>query len=113
LLVRTKASTEDIPLADWRAGGQPVPSTQYSVLSAGNCRSPAVNIRPFLRDLRLLPREGSPAEHVLEIDLWLTPAGTARPVEILGLLGLTDLLKAGAVVERSRLELHDEPTNDQ
>jgi hypothetical protein len=47
-------------------------------------------------------------EATLEIDLWLTPAGTAKPAEVLGLLGLTDLLDAGAVLERSRLELHDE-----
>ena len=35
-----------------------------------------------------------------------------RPVEVLGLLGLTDLLEAGAVVERTRLELHEECGSD-
>jgi hypothetical protein len=45
---------------------------------------------------------------VLEIDLHLTPAGTARPDEVLGVLGLRDLLDAGAVLERARLELIDE-----
>jgi hypothetical protein len=40
--------------------------------------------------------------------LCLTPAGTARPEEVLAALGLTDLLEAGAVLERSRLELVDE-----
>ena len=64
-----------------------------------------VNVRPFLRDLRVL---GSGEEAALEMDLWLTPAGTAKPTEVLGLLGLTDLIEAGAVLERSRLELHDE-----
>ena len=64
-----------------------------------------VNLRPFLRDLRLVPGPGGPA---LEIDLWLTPAGTARPAEVLALAGLADLLDAGAVLERSRLELYDE-----
>ena len=66
-----------------------------------------VNLRPFLRDLRLTP---GPADGraFLEIDLWLTPEGTARPEEVLALLGLRDLLDAGAVLERTRLELHDE-----
>jgi hypothetical protein len=40
--------------------------------------------------------------------LRLTPSGTARPEEVLALLGLEDLLDAGVVLERSRLELHDE-----
>jgi hypothetical protein len=40
--------------------------------------------------------------------LCLTSAGTARPEEVLGLLGLQDLLDAGVILERSRLELHDE-----
>jgi hypothetical protein len=44
----------------------------------------------------------------LEVGLWLTPAGTARPDEVLTLLGLADLLDAGVVLERTRLELHDE-----
>lgn len=66
-----------------------------------------VNLRLFLRDLRLMP---GPAEGptFLEIDLWLTPEGTARPEEVLTLLGLRDLLDTGVVLERTRLELHDE-----
>jgi radical SAM-linked protein len=63
-----------------------------------------VDIRPFVRDLRLDPATGR-----LEMDLWLTPAGTARPEEVLGLCGLGDLLAGGAVLERARLELDDEP----
>src|SRR5262245_13277000 len=65
-----------------------------------------VNIRPFLRDLRA----GSDA---LEIDLTVTPTGTARADEVLALLGVADLLVAGAVVERAVLELHDENHNAQ
>jgi len=42
------------------------------------------------------------------MDLWLTPAGTARPEEVLGLVGLADLLEAGGVLERLRLELDDD-----
>jgi hypothetical protein len=44
------------------------------------------------------------------MDLWLLPEGTARPDEVLALLGLQDLPEAGAVVERAGLELHDEPS---
>lgn len=61
-----------------------------------------LDIRPFVRDLRLDPDSGW-----LEMDLWLTPAGTARPEEVLGLCGLTDLLDDGAVLERANLELED------
>ena len=42
------------------------------------------------------------------MDLWVTPNGTARPDEVLGVLGLGDVLAAGAVLERTRLELTDE-----
>src|SRR5207245_1821509 len=54
--------------------------------------------------------EATAARTALEMDLWLTPGGTARPDEVLGLLGLQDLLEIGAVLERTRLELHDEIT---
>jgi radical SAM-linked protein len=64
-----------------------------------------LDIRPFLADLRLHAEEESA---ILEMVLLLTPAGTARPEEVLGLLGLQDLLDAGAVLERTRLELSDE-----
>lgn len=60
------------------------------------------DLRPYLRDLRVLP-------DALEMDLWVTPTGTARPDEVMGLLGLGDVLEAGAVLERTRLELQDEP----
>jgi hypothetical protein len=42
------------------------------------------------------------------MDLWLTPQGTARPEELLTVLGVNDLLDAGALLERARLELTDE-----
>ena len=62
------------------------------------------DLRPYLRDLRL-------SGDSLEIDLWVTPGGTARPGEVLALLRLTDLLDTGAVLERTLLELHDESPN--
>jgi radical SAM-linked protein len=66
-----------------------------------------INLRPYLRDLRL----GADA---LEMDLWVTPTGAARPEEILAVLGLADLPAAGAILERTHLELTDEnpPTGE-
>jgi radical SAM-linked protein len=63
-----------------------------------------VDIRPFLRDLRLEPETGW-----LEMELALLPAGTARPEEILGLLEQPDLLETGATLERVRLHLEVDP----
>jgi radical SAM-linked protein len=59
-----------------------------------------VNLRAWLLDLQVTTH--------LEMKLCLTPAGTARPEEVLTVLGLSDLLEAGAVLERARLELVDE-----
>jgi len=94
-LVRSKPQSGDTPLAT---------STRDA---AEGAPGPRVNVRPFLRDLRVTPpdKDGGIA---LEMECWLTPAGTARPVEVLGLLGLTDLLESGIVLERMRLELHEE-----
>jgi radical SAM-linked protein len=65
-----------------------------------------IDLRPYLRDVRL-------ERGALEMDLWVTPTGTARPDEVLHLLGLGDLLPAGAVLERTTLEMLDEnPTAD-
>lgn len=62
-----------------------------------------LDIRPYLRDLRL-------ENGFLEMDVTVTPTGTARADDVVGLLSLTDLLEAGAILERTRLELHDEVT---
>lgn len=60
-----------------------------------------VDIKPFL--LRFFINDDS-----LTMELKVTPQGTARPEEILRLLGLEDLLLAGTVLERTKLELEDE-----
>jgi radical SAM-linked protein len=65
-----------------------------------------VNLRPLISELILAP--ASPTELMLEMILWLRPEGTARPDEVLQLLGLREQLTQGLVLERSRLELHDE-----
>ena len=67
-----------------------------------------LDVRPFLVELLIHPHDGSEKSVMLEMVLRLTSAGTARPEEVLGLLRLEDLLDAGVVFERSRLELHDE-----
>jgi radical SAM-linked protein len=61
-----------------------------------------LDLRPYIRGLHVLP-DG------LEMDLWVTPTGMARPEEIVALLGLGDLLDAGAVLQRTTVELLDEP----
>ena len=66
-----------------------------------------VDIRPFLRDLRLDEQTGR-----LEIDLHLNESGTARPDEVLRLLGLSDLFEAGVLLERVRLELQETSLTD-
>jgi radical SAM-linked protein len=93
-----KPQTEEIDVA----------SRIKDLLAAGECwvertrpHRRRLDVRPLLRAVRLLN------DH-LEIDLWVTPTGGVRPEEVLGLLGLTSLLEAGATLERTRLELHDE-----
>jgi radical SAM-linked protein len=89
-----------------RAAG--LPERTAALLAAPECwiertrpQNRRLDLRPYLHALRVLPG-------ALEMDLWVTPNGTARPDEVLGLLGLSDLLEAGAVLERTRVELHDE-----
>jgi len=79
---------------------------------AGDCERPQttrsscvpkrrVNIRPSLLALRLL-------DDGLEMEIALAPSGSARPEEVLHLLGLEQLLDEGAILERTRLVLADE-----
>ncbi len=66
--------------------------------------------RPHHRRLDLRPFVGSLAarDHALEMMLWISPYGAARPEEVVEALGLRDLLERGAVLERTDLELADE-----
>jgi radical SAM-linked protein len=65
-----------------------------------------INIRPYLEDIRVSPA-------LLEIDIRVTPNGTARPDEVLRALGVGDLLDEGNIIERCRLQLADEcPTSE-
>jgi radical SAM-linked protein len=60
-----------------------------------------LDLRPYISELHLADRH-------LNMMLWVTPNGAARPEEILHLLGLADVVDAGAVIERTKLELQDE-----
>ena len=101
-----------------RARRRRPPGAAAEVLAAPECWAERtrptprrVDLRPWLLNLCALPdtvRSPSPAPSTSEMELCLTPAGTARPEEVLAALGLSDLLEAGAVLERSRLELVDE-----
>jgi radical SAM-linked protein len=98
-----------VPLSPGHLPG--LPERVQSLLAAPECwvertrpQARRFDLRPFLRDLRLLADS-------LEIDLWVTPGGTARPEEVLDLLGLSGLRAEGAVLERTLLELHDESPN--
>lgn len=62
-----------------------------------------VDVRPYLEALAV-------RDHALEITLRVTPTGTARADEVLALLGLDDLLDAGAVLARTATELADDFT---
>jgi len=62
-----------------------------------------IDLRPYIDRIRTVPG-------ALEMDLWVKPSGMARPDEVLRLLGLEEVIDAGAVIERTRLELEDETT---
>jgi radical SAM-linked protein len=60
-----------------------------------------LDVRPYLSELH-------PRADALEMALWVTPTGAARPEEVLDALGLAHVWQAGAVLERTDLELEDE-----
>jgi radical SAM-linked protein len=63
-----------------------------------------LDLRPFIGALR-------PSDDGLAMALWVSPYGAARPEEVVEALGLRDVLEAGAVLERTDLELVDEATD--
>jgi hypothetical protein len=60
-----------------------------------------LDIRPFVDCLAVHP-------NAVEVVLWITPYGAARPDEVFSALGLAPWLASGAVMERTDLELWDE-----
>jgi radical SAM-linked protein len=106
-----------VPVPAARCGD--LPERLTSLLSAPECwvertrpHPRRFDLRPFLRGVRLEKVSATVATVAdtcsLEIDLWVTPTGMARPEEVLEVLGLGDLPAAGLVLERTLLELHDE-----
>jgi hypothetical protein len=60
-----------------------------------------INIRPFVHEIHV-------NDESVEMALWITSNGAARPEEVIAALGLTELLDNGAVIERTDLEVYDE-----
>lgn len=65
-----------------------------------------VNVRPYVRDIRI-------ADTALELDIWVTPTGSARADELIRILGLGDRLTEGDLLERTVLEVQDEISPDE
>ncbi len=63
-------------------------------------RSVEIDLRPFLLDLSV-----EPADSTLRLRLKVEPSGSARPEEVLSLLGLDDLLGGGVVLGRTDVHL--------
>jgi len=82
-----------------------LPEKIEALLASSECwierqrpRPRKIDVRPCLLDLRLVAE-------ALEIDIAVTPNGTARPDEILELLGLGDLFEAGAILKGIKMGL--------
>jgi radical SAM-linked protein len=98
--------TYRVPLPAGREAG--LPDRAAALLASGACpiererpERKKLDLRPYIDQIRVSPG-------ALEMDLWVKPSGMARPDEVLALLGLQDVTEAGVVIERTRLELHDE-----
>ncbi|WP_435020540.1 TIGR03936 family radical SAM-associated protein [Tundrisphaera sp. TA3] len=62
-------------------------------------RTVEIDIRPFVVDAEL------DGDGMLRFRLKMTPAGTARPEEVVDTLGLRDLMGRGAILARTEVEL--------
>ncbi|MCS7044851.1 MAG: TIGR03936 family radical SAM-associated protein [Gemmataceae bacterium] len=89
------------PVVDLPARCQALLSCRHCFVERRRPKPRRVDIRPYLADLAAEAAE-------VRIALWVTPYGTARPEEVLAALGLAPLLDAGAMLERTGLELMDE-----
>jgi len=65
-----------------------------------------LDLRPFIHTLR-------PSADALEMILWVSSYGAARPEEVAEALGLRAVLEAGAVIERTDLQLADEAIDSE
>jgi radical SAM-linked protein len=69
--------------------------------------------QPRRLDLRAYVSDVQARAAGLEMIVWVTPHGAARPEEIVEALGLAHLLNEGAALERTDLELEDELPADR
>jgi len=69
-------------------------------------RQREVNIRPYLRDIRV-------AEGILTFDIWVSQDGTARADEIVRALGLQTVVNDGGVIARADLAIDDELSDER
>jgi radical SAM-linked protein len=85
-----------------------LPARIAQFLNAASCW--IERTRPHQRRIDLRPNVDAIHLHAdaLEIGLLITAHGTARPDEILVILGLGQLLESGAILERTKMELEDE-----
>jgi len=90
-----------------------LPQRIAAVLAAAECwverirpQHRRLNVRPFVSELHA-------TADAVDLALWITSHGAARPEEVLELLGLGEAFAAGALIlERTTLELMDEVPPD-
>lgn len=80
------------------------------VLHAAECRVERSKPQPRTVDIRPFIRALTPGPEGLVMEVAVTAGGSARPEEVLRLLGLQEMLNQGAVLERMALEI-DEPNH--
>lgn len=97
----------------------PIPGDRAADVSAGIERFLAAAEFPIERedkkkklDLRPLVDALELNDNVLRMGLVMTPAGSARPREVLTALGVEDLEALGACITRTAVELNDDMTCD-
>lgn len=100
-----------------RAGYRlPIPSARADelrtacqrLLEQPHCWVERIHPQPRTLDIRRFVLDLAVRVDGLHLDLAVTPAGTARAEELLGVLGVRDLLMEGGILERLTLELTDE-----
>jgi radical SAM-linked protein len=74
-------------------------STQWPYTRHRDDRVVAIDVRPFVLGAELDP------PGVLRFRMKMTPNGSARPEEVIDVLGLSDLLGQGSVLVRTEVEL--------
>jgi radical SAM-linked protein len=74
-------------------------STEWPYTRHRPDRDVAIDVRPFVLEAELDP------PGVLRFQMKMTPSGSARPEEVIDVLGLSDLLERGTILARTEVEL--------